>query len=64
MYSFLIPLYHLHYFHEYFIYIQHIPVLLLFLYEIKNKSYLVFFNRGEIMPEHEELINSSEHQQL
>ena len=52
MYSFLIPLYHLHYFHEYFIYIQHLPVLLLFLYEIKNKSYLVFFNRGEIMPEH------------
>jgi len=37
MYSFLLPLYHLNYLGDYFIYIQHIPVFLLFLYEITNK---------------------------
>jgi hypothetical protein len=38
MYAFLIPLYHLNPLGGYFIYIQHIPVILLFLYEIKKDA--------------------------
>jgi hypothetical protein len=37
MYAFLIPLYHLNYLGGYFIYIQHIPVVLLFIYETTSK---------------------------
>ncbi len=49
MYAFLIPLYHLNYLSGYFIYIQHIPVILLFLYEIKKRSVIGFFDREQIM---------------
>jgi hypothetical protein len=48
MYAFLIPLYHLNPLGGYFIYIQHIPVILLFFYEIKKGSDLRFFNRNQI----------------
>ncbi len=48
MYVFLIPLYHLNYLGGYFIYIQHIPVILLFLYEIKKGSDLGIFDRQQI----------------
>ena len=47
MYAFLIPLYHLNYLSGYFIYIQHIPVILLFLYEIKKGYGFGFFNMSE-----------------
>ena len=47
MYAFLIPLYHLNYLSGYFIYIQHIPVILLFLYEIKKGNGFGFFNMSE-----------------
>lgn len=43
MYMFLIPLYHLHYTHQYFVYIQHIPVILMFIYEIKTNASKLFF---------------------
>lgn len=46
LYVFLIPLYHLHYIHSYYIYIQHLPVLVLFLYEIKKGAGLGFINRS------------------
>lgn len=49
MYAFLIPLYHLHYIHSYYIYIQHIPVLILFLYELKKESGFGFFNRNQLI---------------
>jgi len=51
MYVFLIPLYHLHYDKEYFIYIQHIPVIILFLYEIKKGAGFGFFNRSQLLNE-------------
>lgn len=44
MYVFLIPLYHLNFLGNYFIYIQHIPVIILFLIEIRKKSGFGFFN--------------------
>ncbi len=44
MYVFLIPLYHLNFLGGYFIYIQHIPVIILFLLEIRKKSGFGFFN--------------------
>ena len=47
MYAFLIPLYHLNYLSGYFIYIQHIPVIFLFLYEIKKGNGFGFFNMSE-----------------
>ena len=47
MYAFLIPLYHLNPMGGYFKYIQHIPVILLFLYEIKKGYGFGFFNIGE-----------------
>ncbi|HMN48040.1 MAG TPA: glycosyltransferase 87 family protein [Ignavibacteriaceae bacterium] len=48
MYVFLIPLYHLNFLGGYFIYIQHIPVILLFLYELKKGSGFGFFNPDQI----------------
>jgi hypothetical protein len=47
MYAFLIPLYHLNPLGGYFIYIQHIPVILLFLYEIKTGYGFGVFNMSE-----------------
>ena len=44
MYAFLIPLYHLNPLGSYFIYIQHLPVIFLFLYEIKKGSEINIFN--------------------
>jgi alpha-1,6-mannosyltransferase len=44
MYSFLIPLYYLNFLGSYFIYIQHIPVIILFLYEIRKESGFGFFD--------------------
>ena len=44
MYAFLIPLYHLNYMHGYYKYIEHIPVILLFLYELKKGSGFGFFD--------------------
>lgn len=49
MYAFLIPLYHLNFLGNYFIYIQHIPVILLFIYEIKKGSGFGFFNPDQIL---------------
>jgi alpha-1,6-mannosyltransferase len=49
MYAFLIPLYHLNFLGDYFIYIQHIPVIILFIYEIRKKSDLGFFNYDPIL---------------
>lgn len=43
MYTFLIPLYYLNFLGGYFIYIQHIPVIILFLFEIRNKAGFGFF---------------------
>ena len=51
MYAFLIPLYHLNPLGGYFIYIQHIPVILLFLYEIKKGSEFNFFKLTPITEE-------------
>lgn len=51
MYVFLIPLYHLNFLGGYFIYIQHIPVILLFIYEIKKGSGFGFFNPDRILLE-------------
>lgn len=48
MYVFLIPLYHLNYLGGYFVYIQHIPVILLFLYELKKGSGFGFFDPDKI----------------
>lgn len=47
MYAFLIPLYHLHYIHPNYIYLQHIPVIILFLYEIKKGAGFGFFDRSQ-----------------
>ncbi|MEO8232123.1 MAG: glycosyltransferase family 87 protein [Ignavibacteriota bacterium] len=47
MYTFLIPLYYLNPLGGYFIYIQHIPVILLFLYELKKGAGFGFFNMSE-----------------
>lgn len=47
MYAFLIPLYHLNPMGGYFKYIQHIPVIILFLYEIKKGYDFGFFNMSE-----------------
>ncbi len=43
MYVFLIPLYYLDFLGNYFIYIQHIPVIILFLFELRKKSGFGFF---------------------
>ena len=51
MYAFLIPLYHLNPLGGYFIYIQHIPVIFLFLYEFKKRSELNFFKLSPIPEE-------------
>jgi hypothetical protein len=48
MYSFLIPLYHLNFIGGYFKYIEHLPVLILFLYEMKKGSGFGFFNPNRI----------------
>jgi hypothetical protein len=48
MYAFLIPLYHLNPLSGYFIYIQHIPVILLFIYEIKKGAGFGLFNRNQL----------------
>ena len=48
MYAFLIPLYHLNPLGGYFIYIQHLPLIFLFLYEIKKGSELDFFKLSPI----------------
>lgn len=48
MYVFLIPLYHLNFLGGYFIYIEHIPVILLFLYELKKGSGFGFFDPDQI----------------
>ena len=48
MYVFLIPLYHLNFLGGYFIYLQHIPVILLFLYELKKGSGFGFFDPDQI----------------
>ena len=47
IYPALLPLYQLNRYWEYFIYIQHIPVILLFLYEIKKGNGFGFFNVRE-----------------
>ncbi len=47
IYPALLPLYQLNRYWEYFIYIQHIPVILLFLYEIKKGYGFGFFNMSE-----------------
>jgi alpha-1,6-mannosyltransferase len=44
MYAFLIPLYHLNYMYGYYKYLEHIPVILLFLYELKKGSGFGFFD--------------------
>lgn len=49
MYTFLIPLYHLNFLGSYIIYIQHIPVIILFLYELKKGSDLGFFDKNQIL---------------
>lgn len=49
MYAFLIPLYHLNPLSGYFIYIQHIPVILLFIYEIKKGAGFGYFNRNQLL---------------
>jgi hypothetical protein len=49
MYAFLIPLYHLNPLSGYFIYIQHIPVILLFIYEIKKGADFGFMNRNQLL---------------
>ena len=49
MYSFLIPLYYLNYMDGYFKYIEHIPVIILFLYEIKKGSGFGFFDLDRIL---------------
>ncbi len=51
MYAFLIPLYHLNALSGYFIYIQHIPVILLFIYEIKKGAGFGYFNRSQLLNE-------------
>jgi len=51
MYAFLIPLYHLNPLSGYFIYIQHIPVILLFIYEIKKGAGFGYFNRSQLLNE-------------
>lgn len=51
MYSFLIPLYHLNYINPYVKYFEHIPVILLFLYEIKKGSGFGFFTPNRILYE-------------
>ena len=48
MYAFLIPLYHLNPLGSYFIYVQHLPVIFLFLYEIKKGSDFNFFKLSPI----------------
>jgi len=53
MYTFLIPLYHLNFLGGYFIYIQHIPVILLFLFEIKKGSGFGIFRRSPILYENQ-----------
>ncbi len=47
IYPALLPLYQLNKYWEYFIYIQHLPVILLFLYEIKKGYGFGFFNMSE-----------------
>ncbi|MBK7499618.1 MAG: hypothetical protein IPI19_11055 [Ignavibacteriales bacterium] len=47
IYPALLPLYQLNKYWEYFIYIQHIPVILLFLYELKKGYGFGFFNISE-----------------
>jgi len=39
LYPVLLPLYQLNYLSTYFVYIQHLPILILFLYEIKTKKW-------------------------
>lgn len=51
LYVFLIPLYHLHYIHTYYIYLQHIPILILFFYEMRKEAGLGFFNRSQLLNE-------------
>ncbi len=51
MYSFLIPLYHLNNINPYIKYIEHIPVIFLFLYEIKKGSGFGFFSPHRILYE-------------
>ena len=51
MYAFLIPLYHLNSLGGYFVYIQHIPVILLFSYELKKGSGYEFFDLKEVLIE-------------
>ncbi len=51
MYSFLIPLYHLNNINPYIKYIEHIPVILLFMYEIKKGSGFGFFIPNQILYE-------------
>lgn len=43
LYPMLLPLYQLNYLNNYLIYIQHLPVIILFLYEIKRGSEFNFF---------------------
>lgn len=43
LYVFLIPLYYLNFLGNYIIYIQHIPVIILFLFELRKKSGFGFF---------------------
>lgn len=47
MYAFLIPLYHLNPMNDYLKYIQHLPVIILFYYEIKKGNSFSFFNYNQ-----------------
>lgn len=47
MYAFLIPLYHLNPIGGYFKYIQHLPVIILFYYEIKKRNSYRIFNYSQ-----------------
>lgn len=51
MYSFLIPMYHLNYINPYIKYFEHIPVIILFLYEMKKGSGFGFINSKRILYE-------------
>lgn len=47
LYPALLPLYQLNYLSPYFVYVQHIPILVLFLYEVKTKKWNNLFNPAD-----------------
>ena len=48
LYPVLLPLYQLNYLSPYFVYVQHIPILVLFLYELKTRKWDQLFNLTEV----------------